>query len=77
MKKYDTTVDDFIKIAEKNHRNGSKNPYAQYQKGLNFEQIKNSPKVHGILTLFQCSPTTDGSACTIICSESFLKVHSL
>lgn len=36
MKKYGTTVDDFIKIAEKNHRNGSKNPYAQYQKGLNF-----------------------------------------
>lgn len=77
MKKYGTTVDQFVKIAAKNYRNGAKNPYAQYQKAFSEDQIKSSPKIHGILTLFQCSPTSDGAACVIVCSESFVKKHNL
>lgn len=36
-----------------------------------------APKVHGILTKFQCCPTSDGSGCAILCSESFMKKHGL
>ena len=31
IKKYGGKVEHFIKIAAKNHRNGSRNPYAQFQ----------------------------------------------
>ena len=33
--------------------------------------------MHGILTLFQCSPTSDGAACVIVCSENFVNKHKL
>lgn len=36
-----------------------------------------SAKVYNILTLLQCSPTTDGAACVILCNEKFMKKHHL
>jgi len=36
-----------------------------------------SPKIYGPLTKLQCCPTSDGSACAIVCSEGFVKKHGL
>ncbi|KAF5284783.1 hypothetical protein FQA39_LY04508 [Lamprigera yunnana] len=77
MKKYGTTVDHFIKIAYKNHKHSVNNPNSQFRELYSMEQIKNSPKVFGVLTKLQCCPTSDGAAAAILASESFVRSHGL
>ncbi|MGE0387700.1 MAG: acetyl-CoA acetyltransferase, partial [Gammaproteobacteria bacterium] len=54
-------------IAWKNHVNGAKNPKAQFQKEVPLETIKASPKVAGMLGVFDCSGVSDGAAAAVIC----------
>lgn len=77
MKKYGTKPEHFAKIAHKNHKHSTNNPYSQFQDEYTFEQIVNAPKVHEFLTKLQCCPTSDGAACCILASESFVKRHGL
>lgn len=77
MQKYGTKPEHFAKIAYKNHKHSTNNPYSQFQDEYTFEQIVKSPKVHEFLTKLQCCPTSDGSACCILASESFVKRHGL
>jgi acetyl-CoA C-acetyltransferase len=55
------------RIAWKNHRNGAKNPKAQFRKEIPIEKIAASPKVAGMLGIFDCSGVSDGSAAAILC----------
>ena len=41
------------------------------------DQIKQSPLIQAPLTKLMCCPTSNGSACAIICSEDFVKSHGL
>ena len=70
-KKYDvdedTLKDVMSQIAYKNHANGARNSRAQYQKEVPLEKIKNSPKIAGMLGIFDCSGVSDGSAAAIVC----------
>ncbi|XP_050077485.1 sterol carrier protein 2 [Anopheles maculipalpis] len=77
MKKYGTKPEHFAKIAYKNHKHSTNNPYSQFQDEYTLEQIQKSPVVHEILTKLQCCPTSDGAACCIVASESFVKRHGL
>lgn len=77
MQKYGTTAEHFAKIAEKNHRHSANNPYSQFRDIYTLDQIKNSPKIHGVLTKLQCCPTSDGSAAAIVVSEDFVHRHGL
>ncbi|KAI9492525.1 thiolase-like protein [Zychaea mexicana] len=77
MEKYGATEEHMAKIAEKNHRHSSKNPYSQFRDIYSLEQIKQSPKVYGPLTKLQCCPTSDGAGCVIVASEAFVKKHNL
>src|SRR5690242_9857612 len=43
------------RIAWKNHRNGALNPRAQYRSPVPIERIRDSPKVAGMLGVFDCS----------------------
>jgi acetyl-CoA acyltransferase len=70
MQKYGTTKEQFARIAVKNHRNGSLNPYAQYQDVCTLEDVLNSPVVAEPLTRLMCSPIGDGAAATILCASS-------
>lgn len=54
------------RIAWKNHRNGAKNPRAQFRKEVPMETIKKSPIVAGMLGIFDCSGVSDGSAAAIV-----------
>ena len=54
-------------IAFKNHQNGSRNPKAQFQKEVSKEKIEGSPKVAGMLGVFDCSGVSDGAAAAILC----------
>ena len=54
------------RIAWKNHRNGAKNPKAQFQKEVPIEAIKNSPKIADPLGIMDCSGVSDGAAAAIV-----------
>ncbi len=63
----DTLKQVLTRIAWKNHRNGAKNSKAQYRKEVPMERIAASPKVAGMLGIFDCSGVSDGSAAAILC----------
>jgi acetyl-CoA C-acetyltransferase len=54
------------RIAWKNHKNGARNPKAQFQAEVPMEQILKSPKVADPLSIMDCSGVSDGSAAAIV-----------
>jgi acetyl-CoA C-acetyltransferase len=54
------------RIAWKNHKNGAKNPKAQFRKEVPMETILNSPKIADPLGIMDCSGVSDGSAAAIV-----------
>ncbi len=54
------------KIAVKNHRNGSLNPKAHFQKEISLEQAVKAPIIASPLGLFDCCGVSDGAAAAII-----------
>jgi acetyl-CoA C-acetyltransferase len=58
--------DVFTRIAWKNHRNGARNPRAQFRKEVPREVIKASPIVAGSLGVFDCSGVSDGAAAAVL-----------
>jgi acetyl-CoA C-acetyltransferase len=58
--------DVLSRIAWKNHANGAKNERAQFKKPVPIETIANSPRIAGMLGVFDCSGVSDGSAAAIV-----------
>jgi acetyl-CoA C-acetyltransferase len=58
--------DVLARIAWKNHRNGARNPRAQFRTEVSKEAICASPLVAGPLGIFDCSGVSDGSAAAIV-----------
>ena len=54
------------RIAWKNHHNGARNPLAQFRKEVEMETISRSPRVAGMLGVFDCSGVSDGSAAAVV-----------
>jgi acetyl-CoA C-acetyltransferase len=54
-------------VAMKNHRHGSLNPKAHFQKEITLEQYFKAPMVADPLGLYDCCPQTDGAAAAVIC----------
>jgi sterol carrier protein 2 len=77
MEKYGSTPKHFAKIGYKNHKHSVNNPYSQFRDEYSLSDIENSRLIHHPLTLLQCSPTSDGAACAILCSEKFMLEHGL
>jgi acetyl-CoA C-acetyltransferase len=67
MEKYGTTREQLALVAVKNHRNGSKNPLAQFPFEVTVEGVLDSVMVADPLRILDCSPITDGAAAVIIC----------
>jgi acetyl-CoA acetyltransferase len=67
----------FAKIAWKNHKHSSNNPYSQFRDVYTLEQILKSRPVHEPLTMLQCCPTSDGAAAAVLCNEEFVVKHGL
>jgi len=53
-------------VAIKNHFNALANPYAQFHKAITAEDIAKSPMVADPLTLYDCSPISDGAAAILL-----------
>ena len=67
MAKYGTTSEQLAHVAVKNHRNGAKNPNAQFPMEITLDTVLNAVRVSSPLGLFDCSPVTDGGACVLLC----------
>uniref|UniRef100_A0A9J7ZJC9 Sterol carrier protein 2 n=1 Tax=Cyprinus carpio carpio TaxID=630221 RepID=A0A9J7ZJC9_CYPCA len=77
MEKYGTKPEHFAKIAWKNHKHSTNNPYSQFQDEYSLEQVINSRKVFEFLTLLQCCPTSDGAGAAVLASETFVRRNGL
>lgn len=75
--KYGATVEHFAAISAKNHKHSVNNPYAQFRNAPSTAEVLKARKITRELTLPQCSPTSDGGAAAILCSEAFVKKHNL
>ena len=70
-------VEDIALVAVKNHRNGSKNPFAQHQKERTLDEILNGKKIAGSFTSLQCTPVGEGAAAVIVASEEGLRRYGI
>ncbi len=77
MKKYGTTQRQFAAVASKSHNNSVLNPYAQYTFPLTVDEVLEDRPVSYPLTRSMCAPIGDGAAAAIVCSEKFLREHSI
>ena len=75
--RYGATWDHIAQISAKNHKHSKVNPYAQFNITPSAEDVKKSRKITRDVTLPMCSPTSDGGAAAIVCSEEYVKKHNL
>uniref|UniRef100_A0A915B538 Sterol carrier protein 2 n=1 Tax=Parascaris univalens TaxID=6257 RepID=A0A915B538_PARUN len=73
MEKYGTKREHFAKIAHKNHLHSVNNPNSQFQKEFTMEEVLNARKIYDFMGLLECSPTSDGAAAIVLCSERYLQ----
>jgi acetyl-CoA C-acetyltransferase len=69
MAKYGTTEEQMACVAVKNHRHGTLNPKAQFQKAITIEQVLRSAPVADPLKLYDCCPFSDGAAAVVLAAE--------
>ena len=67
MHEYGTTREQLAMVSVLNHKNGAKNPLAQYPNEITVDQVLNSSIVAEPLRLLDCSPVSDGAAAVIVC----------
>ncbi|MEM3852169.1 MAG: thiolase domain-containing protein [Methanomassiliicoccales archaeon] len=66
MHEYGTTREQIASVVVKNHKNGSLNPMAQYQRPVTMDTVLQSPAVAEPLGMFDCAPISDGAAAVIL-----------
>jgi acetyl-CoA acetyltransferase len=69
MHEYGSTPEMFAQVAVKSHRNACLNPMAQYQKEMTLEEIMNARMIADPVTLYMCSPSTDGASAAVVCAK--------
>ncbi|MFQ5552716.1 MAG: thiolase domain-containing protein [Thermoplasmata archaeon] len=67
MYDFGTTREQLAAVAVKNHRNGAKNPNAQYQRELPLKAVLGAPVVADPLGVLDCAPLSDGAAAAVLC----------
>jgi acetyl-CoA C-acetyltransferase len=67
MHQHGTTREQLADVAVKNHKNGSLNPKAQFQREITRETVMSSPLVSSPLRVFDCAPSSDGAAAVVLC----------
>jgi len=70
------TMENFARVAVKNHHNGVSCDYAHYRFEVTIERVLNSPIVCWPLHLLDCCPQTDGAACAIVCRADMAKKYT-
>lgn len=73
MKQYGTTERQLAQVAVKNHKYGSMNPTAHFQRAISIDDVLSSRVVAWPLKLYDCCPLSDGAAAVILASEDKAK----
>jgi len=73
LDQYGASPGDFAMVAVKNRRNAVDNPLAHLRKPQTVEEVLSSRMIVPPLTLPMCSPTTDGGAALVLCSDSYAR----
>jgi acetyl-CoA C-acetyltransferase len=66
MKLYGTTKEQLSAVSVKNRRNAANNPKAHFQKAVTMEEVMTARPICPPLSLFDCTPITDGCAAAIL-----------
>lgn len=66
MHEYGLDRETLAMVAIKAHTNACHNPYAHFQKKITLEKILNSKIIASPLTIYDCSPISDGSSAIIL-----------
>lgn len=74
MHDYGLCRDDLSLIPVKAHKNGAKNPLAHFRDEITIEKVNTAKLVADPLTLYDCSPTSDGAASVVVASPKAAKV---
>ena len=69
MAEYGSTPEQFAQVAVKSHKNALMNPYAQYQMDLSLDDVLKARMIADPVTLYMCSPSTDGASAAVICAK--------
>ncbi|KAL4235785.1 sterol carrier protein 2 [Mactra antiquata] len=78
MEKYPhTKLEDFVKIAYKNHKQSVNNPKASISKEIPEATISSKLMLCEPITFWMSAPVADGGACAIVCSEEFVIKNNL
>lgn len=76
MHEFGTTREQIADVAVKNHRNGSLNPKAQFQREITRETVLGSALVSSPLRVFDCAPSSDGAAAVVLCPLEHAKKYT-
>jgi acetyl-CoA C-acetyltransferase len=68
MHEFGTTREQMGQVAVKNHKHGSLNPKAQFQREIELSSVLRSSPVAEPLGMFDCAPFSDGAAAVVLCS---------
>lgn len=66
MTSFGTTREQIAAVAVKNRQAATENPVAQYRTPVTVDEVVNSPRVAGVLGLYDCCPTGDGAAALVL-----------
>jgi acetyl-CoA acyltransferase len=66
---YGTTIEQFAKVAVKNHHHATMNPKAAYRKETPLDEVLASEMIASPLTKLMCSANVDGAAALVLVSE--------
>jgi acetyl-CoA acyltransferase len=72
MERSGATRENFAQVVVKNQGNGALNPRAQYGGTLTVDEVLAAREVVWPLTLFMCSPISDGAAAVVLASQEAL-----
>ena len=67
--KYGTTIEQFARVAVKNHHHATMNPKAAYRKETPLEEVLASEMIAWPLTKLMCSANVDGAAALVLVSD--------
>jgi acetyl-CoA acetyltransferase len=73
MEKYGTTIDQIAQVSVKQHYNGARNRFAQFQREVTLAEVHAAREVVAPLTVLHCCPFGDGAAAAIVASEDVVK----
>lgn len=76
MAEFGTTKEQLAHVAVKNHRNGARNPYAQFRSEIKLETALHAAPVAEPLGMFDCAPISDGAAAVVVTTLERAQRHS-